>query len=270
MLSQLAWLKLKMPWLAGWLAGPGNSSSCTSRRTRWPSSLSQKYLYLSILQNPSLHYKQKYSEHKAGLWMQLPRTLFSSTRSVFLAENFPNDLYYFLGSLQDRSQSRCSTCFSDRPHSPNHRQSKSVTFLLQCPVVVAHVSVLPWGKYKVNGNLQNGSELFFKILLFVAQEILQTLFLSDKRAGNNTWFYTDVFLCIAPRSILQRKEAFNAPRNIKNKLHITNGVWLCTWHFPQSTWASLSVSNPFSKFQQDKFCIGPHGYQTPLLYLNPG
>lgn len=188
----------------------------------------------------------------------------------FLAENFPNDLYYFLGSLQDRSQSRSSTCFSDRPHSPNHRQSKSVTFLLQCPVVVAHVSVLPWGKYKVNGNLQNGSELFFKILLFVAQEILQTLFLSDKRAGNNTWFYTDVFLCIAPRSILQRKEAFNAPRNIKNKLHITNGVWLCTWHFPQSTWASLSVSNPFSKFQQDKFCIGPHGYQTPLLYLNPG
>lgn len=164
-----------MPWLAGppgWL--------CTSRETRWPSNLSQS-------KSVSLHLTKLQSALLAVLWAwsRLPRTLFLSTRSGFLAENFPNDLYYFLGSPHDRSQSRCSTCFSDRLHSPNNRQSKSVTFPLHCPVVVAHSSVPPWRKWKVNGNPQNGSELFFKIL-FVAHQILWRLFLSEERAGNNT------------------------------------------------------------------------------------
>lgn len=80
-------------------------------------------------------------------------------------------------------------------------------------------------------------------------------------------------VCITPRSTLQRKDAFHVPRNIKNKLPSespsVHKCCLCTQLFAQSTEASLSISNSFSKLQQGKFCIGPHGYQIPLLYLNP-
>lgn len=184
--------------------------------------------------------------------MQLPRTLFLSTKSGFLAEKFPNDLYYFLGSSQDRPQSRCSTCFSDRLHSPNHRQSKSVTFLPRCPVVVAHVSVLPWKKYKVNGNPQNGSEFFFKILLFVAQAILQDCLYQRKELATTASFtQTYLYASSLGAHYKQRKhvmyQGISRIRFRQKTLQVTNPVWLCTWPFPQSTWASFSVSNPFSR-----------------------
>lgn len=64
---------------------------------------------------------------------------------------------------------------------------------------------------------------------------------------------------------ISRTEEYQEQASIRK---LFKSQMLCVWLFPQSTWASLSVSNPFSKFQQDKFFIGPHGYQTPLLYLN--